>query len=866
MTVERKKPNVYCHTCGQHLSLPNLDLDELLVTTPEEAKLACAEGCPCYKTLRCENPFCVAPTRAIVMPRAAEPSVVPHLKSWVPVATFRLSFRDDRLSPIEDYSAAIFSVDKTRRTPDLNFGESMDIDLLRRSLDGFGRENKGIMTVFDYFCWQKQDLSHDKMIIPIETFHSSGMVPQRFNPFCATVRRQIHAVVVAEVNSRLSRGPCEFLKSADPATPAYPKRKPFCSKCLIKASGAAQDVSASESVPWHKCWLYFQVCRDFSPCYQSDFKHFNDLLSEIATHDFRSVVHQWQSQPEKHCAQCWAGFWELLVPIVMHNHLVAFAMGGQALRVPNPVRAHAPAGLASIKNSALAAAAKVPCLSSPSVLKDLERSFNFDSWMDAESKQQCKWILDDNALHEKAVTLASNAILIQKDVSERYSKKRRIQEDCFHDELCARLDLGIQEQPAQPILALPQIIQRMCDFWAFKDVLYLSNSGESKNSYAFMVDSEDISSLADQKVVIPIIEFSSGQVPPLGIMITSKGPNLQERTPGCQWTATIRALEQHCHWPQLDDLVLFVMPTNFGQDLFVFHSRDPNEVSFKPHLAGPSDACTESIRRTCGSLAKRLSVAAEKQHLEERLRIAKEQIEESSRGVVERVLSLTASEMATLIRHDIKTALQTLLSPLGLLASYSVIQRQPKALDEIEKAKKEISDLANRLDHLAKYYSIAGGESELGEFEPDVLVNRAVGFCSARCKRAGIMVLKDYEKPLPYVVCFEIETVEIVYNLLTNAIKAMRETTSKNLSIAIKVGGEDRVRIEVADTGSGMTREEREQLFYLVRSKSGGSGIGLFTCRNIAEKMDAYVACKETAVGRGSTFVLDLKAVSKRKR
>lgn len=154
-----RRPYVYCHTCGADMTAPEVPIEEMVVSSPEEVLAACKEDTDSPKVLRCRNAACFAPQRAIIMPQNLEASLVAEVRSWSPVTTFRLSYQDEKESRDRTFAVAEFAVDRIRRSPDISFGDSIDVDLLRHTLDGFGREIKGPFTGFDLSCWGDMSIS-----------------------------------------------------------------------------------------------------------------------------------------------------------------------------------------------------------------------------------------------------------------------------------------------------------------------------------------------------------------------------------------------------------------------------------------------------------------------------------------------------------------------------------------------------------------------------------------------------------------------------------------------------------------------------------------------------------------------------------
>ncbi|MDF9829163.1 ATP-binding protein [Parabacteroides sp. PF5-6] len=98
----------------------------------------------------------------------------------------------------------------------------------------------------------------------------------------------------------------------------------------------------------------------------------------------------------------------------------------------------------------------------------------------------------------------------------------------------------------------------------------------------------------------------------------------------------------------------------------------------------------------------------------------------------------------------------------------------------------------------------------------------------------------------------------VVRNLLTNAVKFTEKGGRITLGIEPEESGG--YIISVADTGTGMNREQIESLFHIDRrpSRAGtagepGSGLGLVVCKELIEKHGSAL-CLESVKGKGSRF------------
>jgi signal transduction histidine kinase len=101
---------------------------------------------------------------------------------------------------------------------------------------------------------------------------------------------------------------------------------------------------------------------------------------------------------------------------------------------------------------------------------------------------------------------------------------------------------------------------------------------------------------------------------------------------------------------------------------------------------------------------------------------------------------------------------------------------------------------------------------------------------------------------------------QILYNLVSNALKF---TSAGRVDVRIEASARA-VRIEVSDTGIGMSPDQIVRLFgkfvqadSSVTRRFGGTGLGLAICRELCRAMGGEIAV-ESCAGQGSRFVVDL--------
>ena len=126
--------------------------------------------------------------------------------------------------------------------------------------------------------------------------------------------------------------------------------------------------------------------------------------------------------------------------------------------------------------------------------------------------------------------------------------------------------------------------------------------------------------------------------------------------------------------------------------------------------------------------------------------------------------------------------------------------------------------------------------------------------------RHGIHVVREYDD-LPPVTVDKHRVLQILVNLLRNAKQAIKDSSNPERRITMRIypNGEDRVRVEVTDTGVGLPPENLTRIFsHGFTTRREGHGFGLHSGANAARQMRGALWASSDGPGRGTTFTLEL--------
>jgi CheY-like chemotaxis protein len=225
--------------------------------------------------------------------------------------------------------------------------------------------------------------------------------------------------------------------------------------------------------------------------------------------------------------------------------------------------------------------------------------------------------------------------------------------------------------------------------------------------------------------------------------------------------------------------------------------------------------------------------------------------------------SRAKSAFLAMMSHELRTPMNGVLGLAHALRGTSLDKRQAEYLEMIEQSGHGLMTILNDILDLSK---IEAGklELEVAPFDIRKLAAQIRLVWSETARLKGLDLTLDIDPATPAWLSGDAARVrQILLNLVSNALK-FTDAGEVMVRIAPARDGRGGLVLAVADTGSGMTDEQRVRLFTpfaqgdrSTARRFGGTGLGLAICRQLAEMMDGEVTV-ESALGAGSTFTVRL--------
>jgi signal transduction histidine kinase len=221
------------------------------------------------------------------------------------------------------------------------------------------------------------------------------------------------------------------------------------------------------------------------------------------------------------------------------------------------------------------------------------------------------------------------------------------------------------------------------------------------------------------------------------------------------------------------------------------------------------------------------------------------------------VASQHKSDFLATMSHELRTPLNAIIGFSEVLQEQmfgELNERQVAYVNDILEAGRHLLALINDVLDLAK---IEAGrmELELSQVEiPDILKS-AVSIHSEHASRGGIELDLGTEPDEITVTADERRVRQIVFNLVSNAVKFTPAGGRVGVSAHLENG---QVEIAVADTGPGIAAEDQRTIFEEFEQttegkQAEGTGLGLPLSRKLVELHGGRLWV-ESEVGHGSTF------------
>ena len=270
-------------------------------------------------------------------------------------------------------------------------------------------------------------------------------------------------------------------------------------------------------------------------------------------------------------------------------------------------------------------------------------------------------------------------------------------------------------------------------------------------------------------------------------------------------------------------------------------------------------------------VSQRKNTESEMERLIEEIQVSREVIQQHATELIELNQKLAKSEVElkelnaskdkffSIIAHDLKGPFQ------GLLGYSEMLARDIENLSK-EDIKEFATDfhtsaqqLFKLLENLLQWSRVQRGVIEYNPVTAPIkeLIVLSMDLLAANASHKKITLVPEVEEGLAVYADMNMVNT-IIRNLVSNALKFTGAGGMITVSAVKK--DDDMVLISVADTGVGISPEDREKIFRIDShhttpgtNNEQGTGLGLILCKELTEKNGGEIWV-ESVVGKGTTF------------
>ncbi len=224
--------------------------------------------------------------------------------------------------------------------------------------------------------------------------------------------------------------------------------------------------------------------------------------------------------------------------------------------------------------------------------------------------------------------------------------------------------------------------------------------------------------------------------------------------------------------------------------------------------------------------------------------------------------SRTSSSFLATVSHELRTPLTALTGYGELLADEILGPLTGEQVDVVERMRGVTHQLTAMIEEILTFSSLEAGRELVRPRPVDVadVLQAVVAVLEPLAQQKGLEFRITVPPALPPLVTDPDKLRQILVNLGGNGIKF---TERGSVVLAVDAIG-DRLHFAVTDTGVGIARADFGRLFQRftqldsgLTRRYGGTGLGLYISRRLAELLGGTIAVASTP-GAGSTFTLAL--------
>jgi C4-dicarboxylate-specific signal transduction histidine kinase len=219
----------------------------------------------------------------------------------------------------------------------------------------------------------------------------------------------------------------------------------------------------------------------------------------------------------------------------------------------------------------------------------------------------------------------------------------------------------------------------------------------------------------------------------------------------------------------------------------------------------------------------------------------------------------TMGELTASLSHEINQPIAAAATDANTCLRW--LMRDPPDLEEArEAASRTIKDTTRAAEIVSRVRELfKKGTPQRQLVDVNEVIREMILLLESEAKKFSVSVRTVLAADIPQVMADRVQLQQVLMNLMTNGIDAMKDVDgARELTIQSQRGENDEVRISVSDTGVGLPSAQAGQIFdAFFTTKPHGTGMGLRISRSIVESHGGRLWAADK-LPRGASFHLTL--------
>ncbi len=221
---------------------------------------------------------------------------------------------------------------------------------------------------------------------------------------------------------------------------------------------------------------------------------------------------------------------------------------------------------------------------------------------------------------------------------------------------------------------------------------------------------------------------------------------------------------------------------------------------------------------------------------------------------------LTVNEISASLAHEMNQPLGAILNnaeAARILLSQTRDNQEsiPEIIDDIIQDARRAGEVVRKVRSV-----LTKGDAQFEDLSINSLIDESLQILRNNFVLNDVTLRLDLMPDRALVKGDRIRLQQVLLNLVTNALDAMKESPFRILTIQTTMNGPDLVTVCISDTGPGIPAASQSKLFdQFFTTKKDGLGFGLPICQSIIREHGGHIR-GDNNPGEGATFSFSLKA------